>query len=73
VDRESQKPIVVGRGGAMIKAIAPPPGRDGARDGRRIFWTSREGEAEWRDNERLLDDIDRQNLGDGVGVRSRCS
>jgi GTP-binding protein Era len=59
VERESQKPIVVGRGGAMIKKIGT-----GARAelekffGRRVYLDLRvKVRSEWRDDERLLDQL----------------
>jgi len=63
VDRESQKPIVVGRAGAMIKQIGT-----GARAEvedflqRRVFLDLHvKVRSEWRDNERVLDEIKTQN------------
>jgi len=63
VDRESQKPIVVGRGGAMIKAIGTAARAEMEREfERRIYLDLHvKVKAEWRDNERLLDDIQIQN------------
>jgi len=63
VDRESQKPIVVGRGGAMIKAIGTAARAEMEREmERRIYLDLHvKVKAEWRDDERLLDDIARQN------------
>ena len=63
VDRESQKPIVVGRGGAMIKAIGTAARAELEREmERRVYLDLHvKVKAEWRDNERLLDDIDKQN------------
>jgi GTP-binding protein Era len=59
VERESQKPIVVGRGGSMVKAIGTA-----ARVGleqhfrRRVFLDLHvKVKSEWRDDERLLDEI----------------
>jgi GTPase len=59
VERESQKPIVVGKGGAMIKAIGTA-----ARAGLERFLATRvfldlhvKVKSEWRDNERLLDEL----------------
>jgi GTP-binding protein Era len=63
VDRESQKPIVVGRGGAMIKQIGTA-----ARAEIEEFLQQRvfldlhvKVKSEWRDDERLLDEIKAQN------------
>jgi len=59
VDRESQKPIVVGKGGGMIKAI----GTAARAELMKYFDASIHLDlhvkvrSEWRDNERLLDDI----------------
>jgi GTP-binding protein Era len=63
VDRESQKPIVVGRGGAMIKAIGTAARAEMERElDRRVFLDLHvKVKAEWRDNERMLDEIARQN------------
>jgi GTP-binding protein Era len=59
VERESQKPIVVGRGGAMIKAIGTA-----ARSELQTHFEKRvyldlhvKVKSEWRDNDRLLDEI----------------
>lgn len=59
VDRESQKPIVVGKGGAMIKAIGTA-----ARQELERFFQHRvyldlhvKVRPEWRDDERMLDEI----------------
>ena len=59
VDRESQKPIVIGRAGAMIKQIGTA-----ARAELQKYLESRvyldlhvKVRAEWRDDERLLDEI----------------
>lgn len=64
VDHESQKPIVVGKGGAMIKRIGTEARRDleamlGGRVHLDLHVKVRE---DWRDNERLLDEM---------GVRGR--
>ena len=59
VERESQKPIVVGRGGAMIKAI----GTDARAElmdhfGQRVYLDLHvKVKSEWRDDERVLDDL----------------
>jgi GTP-binding protein Era len=59
VDRESQKPIVVGRGGEMIKRIGTA-----AREDLERFFDSRvyldlhvRVKAEWREDDTVLDDI----------------
>ena len=57
VDQESQKPIVIGRGGAMIKRI----GTEARQDLERFFETKVfldlrvKVNADWRNNERTLD------------------
>src|SRR5687767_11333070 len=63
VERESQKPIVIGRGGAMIKQIGTA-----ARAEVQQFLEKRvyldlhvKVKSEWRDDERLLDEIKAQN------------
>ena len=63
VERESQKPIVVGRGGAMIKQIGTA-----ARAEIQQFLEKRvyldlhvKVKSEWRDDERMLDEIKVQN------------
>ena len=63
VDRESQKPIVIGKGGAMIKQIGTA-----ARAGIERFLDTRvyldlhvKVRSEWRDDERVLDEIKAQN------------
>jgi GTP-binding protein Era len=59
VERESQKPIVVGKGGAMIKAIGTAARAELAQ-----FFNTRvyldlhvKVKSEWRDDERVLDDL----------------
>jgi GTPase len=59
VDRESQKPIVVGRGGEMIKQIGTA-----ARQDLEAFFASRvfvdlhvRVKSEWREDDRVLDDL----------------
>ena len=59
VDRESQKPIVVGKAGSMIKAIGTAA-RLGLEEhfGQKVFLDLHvKVKSEWRDNERLLDEI----------------
>jgi GTP-binding protein Era len=65
VERESQKPIVVGKGGTMIKKIGTA-----ARAELEHFFEQRvfldlhvKVKSEWRDNERVLDEITQQNRG----------
>jgi GTP-binding protein Era len=59
VDRESQKPIVIGRGGEMIKRI----GTEARQDLERFFQTKVfldlhvRVRSEWREDERVLSDI----------------
>jgi GTP-binding protein Era len=59
VERESQKPIVIGKGGAMIKAIGTA-----ARLELERFFSARvhldlhvKVKSEWRDDERVLNDV----------------
>jgi GTP-binding protein Era len=59
VDRESQKPIVVGKAGSMIKAIGTAA-RLGLEEHfqQKVFLDLHvKVKSEWRDNERLLDEI----------------
>lgn len=65
VERESQKPIVIGKGGAMIKRIGTA-----ARAEMQHFFETRvyldlhvKVKSEWRDDERMLDEIGLQNRG----------
>ena len=63
VDRESQNPIVVGRGGAMIKQIGTAA-RAGIEEflQRRVYLDLHvKVRSEWRDDERVLDEIRAQN------------
>ena len=63
VDRESQKPIVIGRAGAMIKQIGTSARVEIEEFlGRRVYLDLHvKVKSEWRDNERLLDEIKAQN------------
>lgn len=63
VDRESQKPIVVGRAGAMIKAIGTAARLELERFlGRKVYLDLHvKVKSEWRDNERFLDELGLQN------------
>jgi GTP-binding protein Era len=59
VERESQKPIVVGKAGSMIKAIGTAA-RLGLEEhfGQKVFLDLHvKVKSEWRDNERLLDEM----------------
>jgi GTP-binding protein Era len=63
VERESQKPIVIGRGGAMIKQIGTSA-RAELEDylEKHVYLDLHvKVKAEWRDDERLLDEIKSQN------------
>jgi GTP-binding protein Era len=63
VERESQKPIVVGKAGAMIKqiGIAARAGLE-AFLGKRVYLDLHvKVKSEWRNDERLLDEINLQN------------
>ena len=59
VETESQKPIVIGRGGEMIKKIGTEARQDlEAFFGTRIFLDLRvKVNPQWRDNDRVLDEI----------------
>jgi len=59
VDRESQKPIVVGRGGEMIKRIGTAAREDLERffDTRVFLDLHVRVKSEWRENDAVLDDI----------------
>ena len=59
VDRESQKPIVVGKGGAMIKQIGTNARLELERYfGAKVFLDLHvKVKSEWRDDERMLDEI----------------
>jgi GTP-binding protein Era len=59
VDHDSQKPIVVGKGGAMIKRIGTEARQDleAMLDGRVHLELHVKVREAWRDNERLLDEL----------------
>jgi GTPase len=59
VERESQKPIVVGKGGAMIKKIGTAARQEIEKFfGTRVFLDLHvKVKSEWRDDDRLLDEI----------------
>jgi GTP-binding protein Era len=59
VERESQKPIVVGRGGSMIKQIGTAARQELERFfGARVYLDLHvKVKSEWRDDERVLDDL----------------
>jgi len=59
VDRESQKPIVIGKGGAMIKKVGSAARAEIERflDKHVYLDLHVKVKAEWRDDERLLDEI----------------
>ena len=59
VERESQKPIVIGRGGEMIKRIGTAAREDLERFfGTRVFLDLRVAvKSEWREDERVLSDL----------------
>ena len=63
VERESQKPIVVGRAGAMIKEIGTAARLELERYlGRKVFLDLHvKVRAEWRDDERMLDELGLQD------------
>ena len=64
VERESQKPIIVGRAGAMIKKIGTAARLELERFfGSKVYLDLHvKVKAEWRDNERLLDEIGLRKL-----------
>jgi GTP-binding protein Era len=59
VDRESQKPIVLGRGGDMIKRIGTAAREDLERFfGTRVFLDLHvRVKSEWREDDQVLDDL----------------
>ena len=59
VERESQKPIVIGKGGAMIKQIGTAARMELERFlGARVYLDLHvKVKSEWRDNERVLDEV----------------
>jgi GTP-binding protein Era len=59
VDRDSQKPIVIGRGGAMIKAIGTAARHELERffDAKVFLDLHVKVRAEWREDERVLDEL----------------
>ena len=59
VERESQKPIVIGKGGAMIKQIGTAARAELERylDARVYLDLHVKVKSEWRDDERLLDEM----------------
>jgi GTP-binding protein Era len=67
VDRESQKPIVVGRAGAMIKAIGTAARVELQRylDARVYLDLHGKVKSDWRDDERLLDEMGLDGRGRG--------
>ena len=73
VETESQKPIVIGRGGEMIKQI----GTDARRDleaffGTKVFLDLRvKVNPDWRNNDRVLDGIGLPQSTSGKGSRRR--
>jgi GTP-binding protein Era len=67
VDRDSQKPIVVGRAGAMIKAIGTAARVELQRylDARVYLDLHVKVKSDWRDDERLLDEMGLDGRGRG--------
>jgi GTP-binding protein Era len=65
VERESQKPIVVGRGGSMIGRIGTAARTElEAFFGRRIYLDLHvKVKSEWRDDDRVLDEIGLKGRG----------
>ena len=64
VERESQKPIVVGRGGAMIKQIGTAARAELERFfGARVYLDLHvKVKSEWRDDERVLNEMGLANV-----------
>lgn len=62
VDHDSQKPIVIGKGGEMIKRIGTEARQDLERllDGRVFLDLHVKVRQDWRDDERLLDEMGMQ-------------
>jgi GTP-binding protein Era len=73
VETESQKPIVIGRGGEMIKQIGTEARHDlEAFFGTRVFLDLRvKVNPAWRDNERVLDEIGVPNSAGKSGRSAR--
>jgi GTP-binding protein Era len=65
VDRESQKPIVVGKAGAMIKAIGTAARQELMHHFERKVYLDLHVKvrAEWRDDDRLLDELGIERRG----------
>ena len=59
VERESQKPIVIGKGGSMIKAIGTAARKELERffDAKVFLDLRVKVREDWRENERLLDSL----------------
>jgi GTP-binding protein Era len=74
VETESQKPIVIGRGGEMIKQIGSEARRElEAFFGTKVFLDLHvKVNPDWRDNDRVLDDIGLPQLSGrgGMGAKS---
>ena len=70
VDRESQKPIVIGKGGAMIKQIGTAARLELERFlGTRVYLDLHvKVKSEWRDDERVLDEM---GMEQGKGQRPK--
>ena len=71
VERESQKPIVIGRGGEMIKTIGTEARRDLEQFFEtRVFLDLRvKVNPDWRNNERVLDDLNVPKTARGTARR----
>jgi GTP-binding protein Era len=71
VERESQKPIVVGKGGAMIKAIGSAARAELERffDARVFLDLRVKVRADWREDDRMLDEL---GLPNARGRRARA-
>jgi GTP-binding protein Era len=73
VDRDSQKPIVVGRAGSMIKQIGTAARQELERYlNARVFLDLHvKVKSEWRDDERLLDEMGLGGSARGWGIGTR--
>jgi GTP-binding protein Era len=72
VERESQKPIVIGRGGEMVKRIGTEARQELERlFGTKVFLDLRvKVNADWRENDRVLDDLGLPRSRRKAGERS---
>ena len=75
VDQASQKPIVVGKGGDMIKRIGTDARRDLEQmlDGRVYLDLHVKVREDWRDDERMLDELGVGRLERGTSSRAAAN